>query len=441
MKRIILYSLLILTPNLSLKAQEVWTLQQCLETGLSNSLDFQVKQLDILSAETVNRNPALEYLPVVNITGSHSYSIGSTIDPATNTRVSSNIQSDNFALNASMNIVDFNIFTVARRNKIAVLKAKADKEATAAEYALSILENYYNVLYTQELLKIQQSQFENAVFNLKRIEKEVAIGSRPKSDLYDMQVIYAQEDNGIITTRQLLYNQKLILIQLMNRPDVLPDDLLVENTPLAQTDARPQSEIFENALRNYPKITSSQLNEDMARKNIAVQKNYYLPVIQAYYNYSSFYYLPLKQMGGQQVNPFWTQITDNKNHYVGLQLNMPVFNGLRTHRDVQLAKIEHQKSVVVKEQEKIKLRQTIEQEIAKQQQNTDLALKLEDTRLFAQRSFETTQSKFSSGLVEAIVFTGSKNQLLTAEYNLLKAKVTLAYINIKLNYLQFNRFF
>ena len=441
MKRILLYSFFFLTTILPLKAQEVWSLQQCLETGLKNNLDFQVKQLDILSAETTHRNPALEYLPVVNVTGSHSYSIGSTIDPATNSRVSSNIQSDNFALNASMNIVDFNIFTIARRNKIAVLKAKADKEATAAEYSLTILENYYNVLYTQELLKIQQSQFENAVFNLRRIEKEVEIGSRPKSDLYDMQVSYAQEENSIITTRQLLYNQKLVLLQLMNRPDVSPDSLLVENTPLSQNEIKPQAEVFENALKNYPKILSAQLNQDIAKKNIKIQKNYYLPVIQAYYNYSSFYYLPLKQMGGQQVNPFWTQITDNKNHYIGLQLNVPIFNGLRTHRDVQLAKIGYQKSAVVAEQEKIKLRQTIEQETIKQDQNTALALKLEDTRNFAQKSFETTQAKFSSGLIEAIVFTGSKNQLLTAEYNLLKAKVTLAYLALELNYLQYNKFY
>jgi len=441
MKRFLLHSFLLFIVPLTTHAQEVWTLQQCLETGLKNNLDFQVKQLDVLSAKTTHRNAALEYLPLVNVTGSHSYSIGSTIDPATNSRVSSNIQSDNFALNASMNIVDFNIFTTARRNKIAVLKANADKEAAATEYSLTILENYYNILYTQELLKIQQSQFENAIFNLKRIEKEVEIGSRPKSDLYDMQVVYAQENNGITTTQQLLYNQKLTLIQLMNRPDILPDNILVENSSLQENVTKPETEVFENALKNYPKILSAQLNQDISKKNIKIQKNYYLPVVQAYYNYSSFYYLPLKQMGGQQVNPFWTQITDNKNHYIGLQLNVPVFNGLRTHRDVQLAKIEYQKSVVMAEQEKINLRQTIEQETAKQQQNTTLAVKLEDTRNYAQKSFETTQAKFSSGLIEAIVFTGSKNQLLTAEYNLLKARVTLSYLALKLNYLQYNRFF
>ena len=437
----ILYSLLFLLVPCLAKAQEVWTLQQCLETGMKNNLDFQVKQLDILSAQTTYRSAALEYLPIVNVTGAHSYSIGSTIDPATNNRVSSSIQSDNLALNASIAIVDFNIFTTARRNKIAVLKAKADKEAIAAEYSLSILENYFNVLYTQELLKIQLSQFENAKFNLNRIQKEVEIGSRPKSDLYDMQVSYAQEENSIITTQQLLYNQKLTLIQLMNRPDILPDSLLVENITLPQNLEKPDTDIFENALKNYPAILAAQLQQDIAQKNIAIQKNYYLPVISAYYNYSSFYYLPLNQTNGQNVNPFWSQLNANKNHYIGLQLNIPVFNGLRTHRDVQLAKVAYQKSSVMAEQEKIKLRQLIEQETAKQKQNTAFATQLESTMGYTQKSFETTQSKFSSGLIEAIVFTSSKNQLLTAQYNLLKAKVTLTYLALEINYLQYNSFF
>src|SRR5690606_7350127 len=197
------YILVLATAMPLFAQQQVWTLQQCLETGKENSLDFQLSQLEVLSAETTHRIPLLEYLPKVDFSASHNYSIGSTIDPATNNRVSSNIQSDNFSLNASMNLLNFNVFTTARRNKIAVLKAQADKETTQAEYSLSILENYFNVLYTQELLKIQLDQFENAKFNLKRVEKEVELGNRPNSDLYDMQVSYSQEENNILETKQL----------------------------------------------------------------------------------------------------------------------------------------------------------------------------------------------------------------------------------------------
>ena len=433
--------LLVLIMAQAAAAQQELTLQQCLETGLKNNPDFQLRQLNILSAETTYRNPMLEYLPSVSFSGSHTYNIGSVIDPATNTRVSSKIQSDNFALNASMNILDFNVFTTARRNKLAVLKASADKEAIAAEYALSLLDSYINVLYSQELLKIQQGQFENAKFNLNRITKEVELGSRPKSDLYDMQVSYTQEETAILQTQQLLYNQKLTLLQLMNYTAAQPDEVVLQNVPLSELPTTVTGEgIYEKALANYPSVKAAQLGQQVAQKEVAMQKNNYLPVISAFYSYSSFYYLPLNQPGSQPVNPFFTQLNDNKNHYIGLQLSVPIFNGLKTRRDVQLAKIEYQKSSVALQQEELKLRQQIEQETAKQQQNIALAGKMEEAKGYAQKSFETTQAKFSSGLVDAIVFTASKNQLLTAEYNLLKAKVTSAYAALKLQYLQYNSF-
>ena len=438
MKVLQLYIALFLL-SVSVQGQEVMTLEQCIEAGMKNNPEFQLKQLEILSAETTYRNPLMEFLPTVGISASHSYSIGSTIDPATNSRISSNIQSDNVSLDASMSVVNFNNFTTARRNKIAVLKAKADKEATAAEYQLSLLENYFNVLYSQELLKIQQGRFENAKFNLSRIEKEVSIGSKPKSDLYDMQVSYAQEENTILQTKQLLYNQKLALLQFMNLKGIDPDSISLANIESTENTKKPVDDIYANALLHYPKIQSAQLNADVANKNITIQKNGYLPVVSAFYSYSSFYYLPLSQPGSV-VNPFWSQLSDNKNHYIGLQLRIPIFNGLKTHRDVQLAKVEYQKRNVETEQEKIKLRQTIEQETAKQQQNELLVTKLEQTREYARKSFETTQSKFTSGLVEAVVFTTSKNQLLTTEYDLLKAQFILKYLQLKLNFLEFNNF-
>lgn len=418
-------------------AQEVWTLQQCLDAGKKNSLDFQLRELDILSAEAAYRSPAMDFLPKADFTVSHNYSIGSTIDPATNTRVSSNIQTDNFSLNASLPLLDLNIFTQARRNKLAVLKAKADKDAAAAEYSLVIMENYFNALYSQELLRIQQKQFENAVFNLKRVEAEVGLGSKPKSDLYDMQVSYALEENNLTETLQNLSNQKLKLLQLMNVQGISPDVLVLDTAVYAEPDEI-SDVIYENALKNYPAIQSAELAESIAQKEMKMRRNRYLPVLGAYYSYSSFYYLPVNGLGSQTVAPFWTQFNDNKNHYIGVQLSVPIFNGLRNHRDVQVAKIEFRKKEVQAAQERLRVQQLIETEMAKRKQGAEMVTKLEAARQQAEKSFITAQAKFTNGLTSAVVFTASKNQLLTVEYNLLKAKYIVRYLALKLKFIEFN---
>ncbi|MDV6166995.1 hypothetical protein R1T16_01075 [Flavobacterium sp. DG1-102-2] len=55
---------------------------------------------------------------------------------------------------------------------------------------------------------------------LKWTQKDVNIGSKPKGNLYDMQVSYNQEDNSITQTIQLLFNHKLAVLQLMNVMDI-----------------------------------------------------------------------------------------------------------------------------------------------------------------------------------------------------------------------------
>lgn len=136
-------------------------------------------------------------MPSVNLFGDQSYNFGSTIDPSTNGRVSSNIQFDNFYINAKMNLIDFGMFFTVQKEKIDIEKAKAEKEIIENEYKLQVLESFYQALFTQELLTIQKLQLDNSLFNLNRIRKEVDLGSKPKSDLYDMQLSFSQEENEL----------------------------------------------------------------------------------------------------------------------------------------------------------------------------------------------------------------------------------------------------
>jgi len=101
-------------------------------------------------------------LPTVDFYGQQGYNFGSTIDPSTNGRVSSNIQSDNFYLNAKTNLIDFSAFANAKKDKINIEQAKAEKEVVEIECKLQILESYYQVLYIKELLKIQKEQLKQA---------------------------------------------------------------------------------------------------------------------------------------------------------------------------------------------------------------------------------------------------------------------------------------
>lgn len=407
-----------------------WPLQKCIDEGMKNAIEVKIGQLQMKKSQKLHNSVANQMLPTISFAGTQSYNFGSTIDPATNGRVSSNIQNDNFYLSAQMNLIDFKAFANAQKTKIEIEKSKADLEIIENEYQLQIVESYYQALFSQELLKIQKEQFKNAQSNLIRIQKEVEIGSKSKSDLYDMQLNFSQEEMKIMQTEQQFLIQKKQLFQLINVENVAVDEVELEY----KIDAGVK---VDGNFENNPKIKSAQLSYESNLKDTKLLRSENLPVLTTFYGFSTFYYKPLNQPNSV-VDNFNKQIGDNKNHQIGVQLNVPVFNGFRNNKRFSAAKIEAEKSKLIIEQEKLKIKNQIDIEIQNKVNFEILEKKLNEVKNFADASFRTSQFKFISGTIDAIVFSAVKNQLLSAEYDLLKNQMQIQFTTLKINIIQGN---
>lgn len=311
--------------------KDSWTLTKCMETALQNNIEIKIRQLEIKKTEKSQNSVLNRMLPVINLYGEQGYNFGSTIDPSTNGRVSSNIQNDNFYLNARTNLIDFSAFANAQKDKINIEQAKAEKEVVENEYKLQILESYYQVLYIQELLKIQKEQLKQASFNLDRVTKEVAIGSKPQSDLYDIQLSFSEEDNTYLKTEQLYAIKKIELFQLMNVTGLTINEVVLEPY------LKEQIKDSHNELYN-PKIKLAELNYQNSLKLIRLERASNYPILSAYYGYSTFYYKNIKQENAN-TDSFFNQLEDNKSQQVGMQLSVPIFNGFRNNKKISALKI------------------------------------------------------------------------------------------------------
>lgn len=405
-----------------------WSLTKCMETALQNNNEIKIRQLEIKRTEKSQNSVLNRMLPTINLYGEQGYNFGSTIDPSTNGRVSSNIQNDNFYLNARTNLIDFSAFVNAQKDKINIQQAKAEKEVLENEYKLQLLESYYQALYTQELLKIQKEQLKQASFNLDRVTKEVTIGSKPQSDLYDMQLSFSEEEIRNLETEQLCAIKKTQLFQLINVTDVATDEVVLEPYLNERTkDA-------DNPLYN-PKIKLAELNYQNSLKSVRLERASNLPILSAYYGYSTFYYKNIKQENAN-TDSFFNQLEDNKSQQVGLQLSVPIFNGFRNNKKINAAKIAGDQTKLVIAQEK----QLLEKQVVLEEQNKSnyfqLQHKLMEKQKFAKASLATTQAKFISGKVEAVLYSSVKNQSLSAEYEVLKNNLQLQYIDLKINLLR-----
>lgn len=405
-----------------------WTLTKCMDAALQNNIDIKIRQLEIKRTEKLQNSVLNRMLPSVNLYGEQMYNFGSTIDPATNGRVSSNIQKDNFYLNARTNLIDFSAFANAKKDKINIELAKVEKEVLENEYKLQILESYYQALYTQELLKIQKEQLTQALFNLNRVTKEVSIGNKPQSDLYDMQLSYSEDENRNIETEQLYIIKKTQLFQLMNVVDVEVDKITLE----VYWNENPNT-ASEKAYN--PRIKLADLNYQSSVKLISLERSANLPLLSAYYGYSTFYFKNINQASSTR---YFDQLSDNKSQEVGLQLAIPVFNGFRNNKKIVAAKIQSEQFKLAVDREK----QELDKQIALEEQNKTNYIKLQqkliDRQTYAKASFGTTQAKFTNGKIEAILYSTVKNQFLTAQYELLKNNIQLQYIDLKINLLRTN---
>jgi outer membrane protein len=409
-----------------------WSLTKCMETVLQNNIEIKIRQLEIKRIQKIQNSVLNRMLPVINLYGEQGYNFGSTIDPSTNGRVSSNIQNDNFYLNARTNLIDFTAFANAQKDKINIEQAKAEKEVVENEYKLQILESYYQVLYTQELLKIQREQLKQASFNLDRVTKEVTIGSKPQSDLYDMQLSFSEEENRNLETEQLYAIKKIQLFQLMNITVVATDEVVLEPYLNERT------KDSDNELYN-PKIKLAELNHQNSLKTIRLERASNYPVLSAYYGYSTFCYKNIKQANAN-TDSFFNQLEDNKSQQVGMQLSVPIFNGFRNNKKISASKIAGDQTKLAIEKEK----QLLDKQVALEEQNKknylQLQHKLMEKEKYAKASLATTQAKFISGKVEAILYSSVKNQSLSAEYEVLKNDLQLQYIDLKINLLRKNQF-
>jgi outer membrane protein len=409
-----------------------WSLTKCMEMALQNNIEIKIRQLEIKRIQKSQNSVLNRMLPVINLYGEQGYNFGSTIDPSTNGRVSSNIQYDNFYLNARTNLIDFSAFANAQKDKINIEQVKAEKEVVENEYKLQILESYYQVLYTQELLKIQKEQLKQASFNLDRVTKEVTIGSKPQSDLYDMQLSFSEEENRNLETKQLYAIKKIQLFQLMNVTDVATNEVVLEPYLNERT------KDIDNELYNA-KIKLSELNYQNSLNLIRLERARNYPLLSAYYGYSTFYYKNIKQANAN-TDSFFTQLEDNKSQQVGMQLSVPIFNGFRNNKKISASKIAGDQTKLAIEKEK----QLLDKQVALEEQNKknylQLQHKLMEKEKYAKASLATTQAKFISGKVEAILYSSVKNQSLSAEYEVLKNDLQLQYIDLKINLLRKNRF-
>jgi outer membrane protein len=126
---------------------------------------------------------------------------------------------------------------------------------------------------------------------------------------------------------------------------------------------------------------------------------------------------------GEDPIPFAEQLRNNTNQYVGVSLNIPIFNNWYNQNIVKKAKLDLKDSELELRQERNALYNEVSKACFELISVKDEYLSAVDNLEYNELSFEAVDKKFETGLASATEFAEAKKALFAAEIYLLGSKL------------------
>ncbi|RRN76882.1 TolC family protein, partial [Pseudoxanthomonas sp. SGD-10] len=178
--------------------------------------------------------------------------------------------------------------------------------------------------------------------------------------------------------------------------------------------------IYTQAVQNFPDVQLAKYNTEASRYALKAAKGDLYPSLSLRGGLGSRYSSILPYS-------FSTQIDENVNKYVGVQLNIPIFNNYRIKSSVNIAKIRYENAKVSEQLAKNNLNKVINQAV--------LDLRASDKRYYAAKTayesskdaFEVIKKRYDVGLINSIELNTSQINFNKAEFDFIQAKYDLVF--------------
>jgi outer membrane protein len=407
----------------ALVAQTNWNLNRCISFAIENNLSLKKMEIqEKMATEDLNQSKR-NLLPGVSASSRAGISFGRSVDPNTNDIVNNEFFNNSYEIGASLTL--FNGFRMLNQIEYQKFRKKAgelNRLNATDDLAFGVMNSYFDVLYQQGMLKIAEEQVETSRLNLKKMEKQVELGMKSKTDLLEMRANFETEELRRIQVENSLKTAKLELKQRMNLATEGDMALETENNPLLATENQNQQNLFQAYTQWSPYYQSFEAQMQASRRALAISRSQLFPSVTAYGGMGTGFYETTKDDAGKTIG-FGTQLDNNRNQYLGASVNIPVFSRWATRSDVKKAKLQLEQAQNTLEEEKQKLYF----EMANNLNDLD-ALEIEYNQYLKQQeadqqAFQASEKKFEQGLVNVVDFYIAKNRLANSGSQVLRARL------------------
>ena len=448
----ILIALVIVTSS---SAQEKWDLLKCVQYAYDNNISIKQQDIQAQIAQLTYKQSNLSKYPNLNLTTGFDLSTGRSIDRTTNQFTTESIFNNRFSLQSNVDL--FNWFskrnTIAG-NKLEAMAATASVDKLKNDIALNIAATYLQALLAKEQVNASKILVDQTVAQLETTRKLVSAGSLPELNQLQLEAQLATDSVTLITAIGTETQSLLLIKALLNLDAGVAFDIVtppIDKIPIDPIAELQPEFVYQLAIANMPQQKLNNFRLRAAEKFADAAKGQLYPSISAGIGLGTSYsnaknierllsttpndtsFIAFVKGSNTDVyilnypstffaNPYFTQISDNFNNGIGINISIPIFNGNSGRINWQKQKLNVKNLTLQQDLDNMTLKQNIY--TAYTDAMTALQKFNASTKAVeaAQKAYDFSQKRYNAELLNTIDLIISQNNLFTARINQLSAQ-------------------
>ncbi|MFV0267818.1 MAG: TolC family protein [Draconibacterium sp.] len=413
----------------TVSAQAPWDLQKCFDYAIENNLQIKRQVLNTEYYQNQVNQAKSDKLPNLNAQVGNDFSFGRSL---TYNNTYDNINSAGVSGGVSANLPIFNgmrLNNTVKQRELDLQATVQDLQKTKDDIMLLIAAEYLQILFAEEVLLVDSANLEVTKQQLERSRQLVNAGSLARGAMLEIEAQLAREELQLVNDQNSLQLAYLNLYQFLDLP--MAESFKIEKPSLPEIRANLTMinafDVFNNAINIRPEIKAAQLRVESAMKQLEIAKGAHYPSLSFganyYNNYNNQYrYAPTEENPSPSRIPFGEQLKNNNRSSLGFTLSIPIFNRFQvknsiSNSQIQISDYEYQLQIA-----RNVLRKDIELVYTNALAALNRYLSTQKAVTSMKEAFRYTEEKFNVGMINSVEYNQSKNNLATAQSDLIQAK-------------------
>jgi len=420
---VLILGVIFMASGFTANAQNVWSLQKCIDYALENNIQIKQQQLNTQFYENQVNQAKSNRLPNLNaqIGNDNSFGRSLTYD---NTYKNVNSSSISGGANTSFTIFDgFNLSNTIDKQELDFQATLKDMQKAKDDMMLNIAGMYLQILFAEELVLVDEAQMEVTKQQIERTQQLVDAGSLAKGALLEIVAQLAREELQLVNDKNNMQLNYLGLYQMLELP--IAESFTIEKPVLPEIRANLSMansiDVFNNALNVRPEIQAAQLRVKSAEKDLEIARGNYYPSLTFSANYYNLYNNKYTDIKGDKIE-FGNQLKNNARSSLGVTMGIPIFNRFQVKNGISNAELQIQDYQYRLQTTSNTLRKEIEQAYTNALASLNRYMSSEKAVESMEEAFRYVEEKFNVGMVNTVDYNLQKNQLTVAQSQLLQAK-------------------